>query len=174
MAPRRVVAVYKRQVQRGRFGAVFHADRLLLVRIQREIVVAVVDAVVARHQVRERRVDVGRHRDKQVVSVLLDRFDLRVALREHIVAVVGAQAVRRVEALGACKVEAVLQVVADRKVKLLPRMRRGLDRLRAEAVRLSVEGHVAAGDFRRDRLGRLVDHRDARAALGLADDQRCV
>ena len=129
------------------------------------------DAVVARHQVRERRVDVRRHRDEQVVSVLLDRFDLRVALREHIVAVVGAQAVRRVEALGACKVEAVLQVVADRKVKLLPRMRRGLDRLCAEAVRLSIEGHVAAGDFRRDRLGRLVDHRDARAALGLADDQ---
>ena len=128
-------------------------------------------AVVARHEVRKRRVHARADRHKQIVAVLLHLFNLRVAFREDIIAVIRTQTVGGVKALGACKEEAVLQIIADGNVEL----RSDLERLCAETVGLAGEGHIAAVNIRRERFGRFVDDSHFCAALTRADDElfRC-
>ena len=131
--------------------------------------------VIARHEVRKRRVHARADRHEQIIAVLLHLFNLRVAFREDVIAVIRTQAVGGVEALGTCKEEAVLQIIADGNVELLHGVRSDLERLCAETVGLAGKGHVAAVNIRRERFGRFVDDSHFCAALTRADDElfRC-
>ena len=73
---------------------------------------------------------------------------LLLHIRELLLRSLLPQAVGGVEALGACKEEAVLQIIADGNVELLHGVRSDLERLCAEAVRLAGEGHIAAVNIR--------------------------
>lgn len=103
------------------------------------------------------------------LPVLLHLFNLRVAFREDVIAVIRTQAVGGVKTLGACKEEAVLQIIAYGNVELLHGVRSDLERLCAETVGLAGEGHVSAVNIRRERFGRFVDDGHFCAALTRAD-----